>query len=59
MLAGVASYPRDGTEYDYWKKASVAWLQLEFGDGLRTVVEHTDEAHPHLHFYVVNPVGGM
>ena len=58
MLAGVASYPRDGTEYDYWKKASIAWLQLEFGDGLRTVVEHTDEAHPHLHFYVVNPVGG-
>ena len=55
LLAGVTSYPRSGIEYDYWKRATVEWLQREFGDGLRTVVEHTDEPHPHLHFYVVNP----
>jgi hypothetical protein len=58
LLAGVTSYPRDGIEYEYWKQCAVEWLQLEFGENLRSVVEHTDEAHPHLHFYVVNPAGG-
>lgn len=58
LLAGVASYPRGGIEYSYWKQSTLEWLQTEFGDRLRSVVEHTDEAHPHLHFYVVNPDGG-
>ena len=58
LLAGVASYPRHGTEYEYWKRAALEWLQLEFGEKLRSVVEHADEAHPHLHFYVINPIGG-
>ena len=58
LLGGVASYPRDGIEYSYWKQCTLEWLQLEFGDRLRSVVEHTDEAHPHFHFYVVNPDGG-
>lgn len=58
LLAGVASYPRGGMEYSYWKQSAVEWLQTEFGGRLRSVVEHIDEAHPHLHFYVVNPDGG-
>lgn len=58
LLAGVASYPRGGIEYGYWKQCTLEWLQIDFGEHLRTVVEHTDEAHPHLHFYVVNPDGG-
>lgn len=58
LLAGVASYPRGGMEYSYWKQSAVEWLQTEFGGHLRSVVEHTDEAHPHLHFYVVNPDAG-
>lgn len=58
LLAGVASYPRGGIEYGYWKQCTLEWLQIEFGEHLRTVVEHTDETHPHLHFYVVNPDGG-
>lgn len=60
LLSGVTSYPRDGTEYEYehWKQCAVEWLRLEFGENLRSVVEHTDEAHPHLHFYVVNPASG-
>jgi len=45
-------------EYRYWKHSTLEWLQTEFGDRLRSVVEHTDEAHPHLHFFVVNPDGG-
>jgi hypothetical protein len=58
LLAGVASYPRGGIEYGYWKQCTLEWLQIEFGEHLRTVVEHTDETHPHVHFYVVNPDGG-
>ncbi len=58
LLAGVASYPRHGIEYSNWKQCALEWLQLEFGDRLRSVVEHTDEAHPHFHFFVVNPDGG-
>ncbi len=58
LLAGVASYPRGGIEYSYWRQSTLEWLQTEFGEHLRSVVEHTDEAHPHLHFYVVNPHGG-
>lgn len=58
LLAGVASYPHAGVEYEYWKQCAVEWLQLEFGEHLRSVVEHIDEAHPHLHFYVVNPAEG-
>ena len=58
LLAGVASYPRGGIEYSYWKQSTLEWLQTENGEHLRSVVEHTDEAHPHLHFYVVNPDGG-
>ena len=58
LLAGVASYPRGGIEYSYWKQSTLEWLQTEFGEHLRSVVEHTDEAHPHLHFFVVNPDAG-
>ena len=58
LLAGVASYPRGGIEHSYWRQSTLEWLQTEFGGHLRSVVEHTDEAHPHLHFYVVNPDGG-
>jgi hypothetical protein len=59
LLGGIASYPRDGSSYQAWRQATLTWLQREFGkEHLRTVVEHLDEAHPHLHFYVVNPNGG-
>lgn len=58
LLAGVTSYPRGGIEYSYWKQCTLEWLQTEFGEHIRSVVEHTDEAHPHLHFYVVNPDAG-
>jgi hypothetical protein len=31
----------------------VAWLREQYGPRLRSIVEHTDEANPHLHFYAV------
>jgi hypothetical protein len=39
--------------YEQWKTLTVEWLKDKYGDGLRSVIEHTDEEHPHLHFYVV------
>ena len=57
LLAGVASYPRalameDPEGYDRWEKATVKWLQGKYGDKLRCVLRHDDEAHPHIHFFV-------
>ena len=57
MLAGVASYPRalqveDPAAYDRWEKATVKYLREKYGDKLRCVLRHDDEAHPHIHFFV-------
>jgi hypothetical protein len=59
LLAGVASYPRaladsDPKGYERWEKATVKWLQKKYGDNLRVVLRHDDEAHPHLHFFVMD-----
>lgn len=55
LLAGVFSMP-DGTTAEAWAKYkadNVEYLQNKYGDRLETIIEHTDEAHPHCHFYVV------
>lgn len=54
MAAGVVSLPSDQAEdWPLFREATVAWLKGQYGDRLRSVVEHIDEAHPHLHFYAV------
>lgn len=58
LLAGVASYPADGSDYEVWKQLTVEWLRCRFGVNLRAVVEHLDESHPHLHFFIVDPIAG-
>lgn len=40
-------------DYENWKKLSVEWLKEKYGDELKTVIEHTDESHPHLHAYLI------
>ena len=40
-------------DWPRFREATVAWLRQQYGERLRSVVEHTDEAHPHLHFYAV------
>lgn len=56
VLSGVISYPRDGEDWFSFKRAAVRWLKEHYGDNLVSIVEHQDEKHPHLHFYVVpNP----
>lgn len=37
-----------------WERRSVAWLEREYGRGLKTVVRHVDEKHPHLHAYLID-----
>lgn len=59
LLAGVVSLP-NSTAPDAWdkfKNDAIQWLKKEFGDTLRSVIEHKDEDHPHLHFYAVPKAG--
>jgi hypothetical protein len=35
----------------------LTWLREKYGDRLKSVVAHDDEAHPHLHFTVVPRIG--
>ena len=57
-LVGVISLPRD-MEDDFPKFAeeSLIFLKEKYGDRLKSVIVHDDEAHPHLHFSVVPRVG--
>ena len=65
LFTFVASYPvktedldRDETGetrrmYEKWKEANITFLREEFGAELKTVIEHTDEEHPHIHAYIL------
>lgn len=63
LLTAVASYPvpRERVEadpvekakYEAWVQANVRFLRDRFGQQLKTVIEHEDETHPHLHAYVL------
>lgn len=63
LLTAVASYPvpvalvqanADARRnYEQWRSLNIAWLRRMFYDGLVSVVEHWDEAHPHIHAYIL------
>lgn len=58
LVAGVVSAPAEiGEGWPAFRDESVAWLKRKYGDQLQTVVEHTDEDQPHIHFYVVPKPG--
>lgn len=59
LAAGVVSAPHDiePEAWDSFKADALKWLQDKYGECLRTVIEHTDESHPHLHFYCVAQPG--
>lgn len=57
LLAGVVSVPQDFKNWDEYKKDTIAFLKAKYGHKLKSVVEHTDEPNPHLHFYVVQDHG--
>lgn len=58
MIGGVVSLPKE-QEKDFSKfvQSTVKWLKKKYGDRLKSVVTHTDETHPHIHFYVLPKVG--
>lgn len=54
MAAGVISFPKDREqEWPEFRANAIAELQARYDDRLRCVAEHLEEAHPHLHFYLV------
>lgn len=55
LLAGVVSLPAGTPDKDWqrFKADALKWLKNEYGERLRSVIEHKDESHPHLHFYAV------
>ena len=47
LAAGVVSLPAEQRQdWPRFREATVAWLRQQYGERLRSVVEHTDEAHP-------------
>lgn len=62
----VASYPllteqvaagsKDRKAYKAWIQLNIRWLKQMFGERLVSVIEHTDEKHPHIHAFIL-PIG--
>lgn len=63
LMTVVASYPltyeqigddqEELERLEAWKALNINHLRQLFGDGLQTVLEHTDESHPHIHAYAL------
>lgn len=60
LLTIVLSHPGDDIKpgdcvasVEEWRERSIQWLKEKYGEKLKTVVEHTDESHPHLHAYIL------
>jgi hypothetical protein len=63
VLGAIASYPgsanEDDPEYVRWRELTVTFFVEHYGDALVTVLEHTDEAHGHLHAIAANAGGSV
>lgn len=58
LLAGVVSLNRENEGiWDEYKNDAIAFLSNKYGKKLVSVIEHTDEANPHFHFYVIQDPG--
>lgn len=58
VAAGVVSLPADRSDdWPQYRAATIEFLRAHYGQRLRSVIEHIDEEHPHLHFYAV-PLDG-
>lgn len=54
-MEAVRSDPSTARAVREWEAQTVAWLQDQYGPALVSVIRHTDEAHPHLHAFVLPP----
>ena len=58
MAGGVISMPRSAEDvWPAYRDAAVEALKERYGERLLSVVEHVDEEHPHVHFYLVPKPG--
>lgn len=58
MAAGVISFPRDRMdEWEAYRDHAIKELKKKHGERLRLVLEHLDENHPHIHYYLVPKPG--
>jgi len=55
LAAGTFSVPPDldDQQWPAYRDAMIEYLKERYGERMRSVVEHTDEAHRHCHFYLV------
>ncbi|SNB71869.1 MULTISPECIES: plasmid recombination protein [unclassified Agrobacterium] len=49
----IRSEPDKRREAEAWERRTIAWLQDQYGDDLKSVIRHEDESHFHIHAYVV------
>ncbi|WP_457579090.1 hypothetical protein [Ensifer adhaerens] len=45
--------PSKRREAEQWERRTIAWLQGQYGDDLKSIIRHEDESHFHIHAYVV------
>ncbi|CDZ46976.1 hypothetical protein [Neorhizobium galegae] len=48
--------PVKRAEAEEWEKRTISWLQVQYGQDLKSVIRHEDEEYFHVHAYVV-PLG--
>lgn len=55
MIAGVISVPEEmqEIEWKFYKRSALEFLKIEYGKRLKCVLEHDDESHRHIHFFVI------
>lgn len=52
-MADVRADPLKRREAEEWERRTISWLRDQYGDDLKTVVRHEDEAHFHIHAYII------
>lgn len=57
-MAKVRADPATAASVKDWERRTVAWLRECYGDQVVSVIRHTDEAHAHLHAYIL-PAGAQ
>ncbi|TWB50062.1 hypothetical protein FBZ98_10644 [Rhizobium sp. ERR 922] len=45
--------PSKRREAEQWERRTIAWLQDQYSDDLKSIIRHEDESHYHLHAYVL------
>ena len=49
----VRADPSKQQEAEEWERRTIAWLQAQYSEDLRSVIRHEDESHWHVHAYVL------